>query len=128
MEKTGKLKGILQEKCPACRKGKVFLYKPYSRNFAKMNPNCPVCNFRFEVEPGFFWAAMYFSYAFSVGIMLVAAAVLYFFFGNPSSIAYILTISLILIVFLPLIFRYSRILLLYFFSGAKYRPDSTKPH
>ncbi|MEY4912742.1 MAG: hypothetical protein RL025_569, partial [Bacteroidota bacterium] len=33
-----------------------------------MHQDCPHCGFHFEIEPGFFWGAMYISYAFSVAV------------------------------------------------------------
>jgi hypothetical protein len=38
------------------------------RRATQMHQDCPHCGFHFEIEPGFFWGAMYISYAFSVAV------------------------------------------------------------
>lgn len=46
------LKRGLRQRCPVCGKGKIFQgwFKTYER--------CPVCNFAFEREPGYYTGAM----------------------------------------------------------------------
>ena len=53
---------ILNCKCPNCSKGNVYK-KHHFFSYAKMNDTCDVCNYSFEKEPGFFYGAMYVSYA-----------------------------------------------------------------
>ena len=36
----------------------------------KMNPRCPVCDESFDPEPGFYFGAMYVSYAINVAMMV----------------------------------------------------------
>ncbi|MBV6644147.1 MAG: DUF983 domain-containing protein [Cyclobacteriaceae bacterium] len=88
-----------------------------------MNEQCAHCGFRFEREPGFFYGAMYVSYALSVGIFLVASVILYFLFGNPNIEVYVVTVALLALLSYPLNFRYSRILFLHVFGGVKYDPS-----
>lgn len=85
-----------------------------------MKETCSNCNLRFQVEPGFFIGAMYVSYGFIVGIIITTAVVLYNFFGNPQAWVYTATVIVISGVFLPFIYRYSRVLYLYWFGGVKY--------
>lgn len=88
--------------------------------FMKMHEHCPVCNLRYQVEPGFFFGAMYISYAFSIAILLGTGVVLYNFFDNPSTLVYILSVVGVIFLFLPFTFRYSRVLFLYWFGGVRY--------
>lgn len=63
-----KVLSIVKGKCPCCHKGDVFIPKhqllPFK--FPAMNEKCPVCDLRFEKEPGFFYGSMYVSYALGV--------------------------------------------------------------
>ena len=45
-------------KCPRCKRGKVYRWS------LRMNRTCPVCDLKFEREQGYFFGAMYASYAF----------------------------------------------------------------
>jgi hypothetical protein len=78
-----------------------------------MHANCPSCGLRYEMEPGFFQGAMYVSYAFgvalSVGIVLINVLIGF----NP--IYYFISNTLALLVFAPLLFRWSRALYLNIF-------------
>ncbi len=79
-----------------------------------MHFRCPVCELPFRREEGFWLGAMYFSYAFAVLILLP----FFFYFqwlfpGWPG----LLTATVAVIPYIPLtplIFRYSRVLWLFF--------------
>ena len=111
---------VLAGKCPQCRKGDMFQY-PLTKvsKFVKMNENCPNCGLRYEVEPGFFIGAMYFSYGVTVMLLITVGLVLYALNLNELY-TYISTVVLINLLLLPFIFRYSRIAFLYLFGGVKY--------
>lgn len=118
-----KRRAILQGKCPRCRKGPLFQYPAYNYfKFSKMHNTCQCCDAGLQVEPGFYFGAMYFSYAFVVGIMVVESLFLYFLLNNPSSWTYFTFIFATVILLLPWIFRYSRILFLHLFGGISYDP------
>ena len=116
------LQAVIGEKCPQCRKTKLFTNPPvHWKDFTKMNSQCSNCGLQFQVEPGFFIGAMYISYAFIVGIIVITAVTLYNFFGNPQAWVYIMTVILVSGLFLPFIYRYSRVLFLYWFGGVEYK-------
>lgn len=92
--------------------------------FHKMNKACPNCGLRFEREPGFFFGAMYISYAFSVALF-VAVGLGLSVIGDFPLYVYFISIVVAVIVFLPLSFRYSRILFLHFFGGVDFDPQKT---
>ncbi|WP_246164212.1 DUF983 domain-containing protein [Xanthovirga aplysinae] len=85
-----------------------------------MNKSCPHCGLVFEREPGFFIGAMYVSYAFIVAIFITVALVLNYGFGDPDLWVYIFSVLGVVLIFLPLIVRYSRVLYLNGFGGIKY--------
>ncbi|MBY0425892.1 MAG: DUF983 domain-containing protein [Cytophagales bacterium] len=84
-----------------------------------MHEVCPVCNLRFQVEPGFFTGAMYFSYGVSVFLIVTVTVILSVLFNQPPIWVYILMIVSISLAITPLNFRYSRIMMLYLFGGVK---------
>lgn len=112
-----KTSAILGGKCPKCRKGKLFPFAAYNiPKFAQMNETCPKCNVSLVPEPGFYIGAMYISYAFSVAIFVTVGVILWYF-EISSVVTFISVILAAVILLLPLLFRYSRILFLHLFGG-----------
>lgn len=91
--------------------------------FHKMNADCAHCGLHFEREPGFFFGAMYISYAFSVALF-VAVGIGLSVLGDFPLYVYFISIVLAVILFLPFSFRYSRILFLHLFGGVRYDPNA----
>jgi uncharacterized protein (DUF983 family) len=114
-------------KCPRCRVGKVFEGPTYSFKAQQMNEFCPHCRLKFEREPGYFYVAMFVSYAFNVA-ELIAVSVASYVFGlklDYENLWYFVGILLLAIVaFAPFNYRYSRLVLLYWLSpGLHYEPE-----
>ncbi len=123
MSSNSKGSAILHGKCPRCRKGTMFPYSAYNLiRFHKMNEDCPVCGLRFEREPGFFFGAMYISYAFSVAIFTTVGVALTVL-GDYSLYTYLIGIGGSVLLLLPVSFRYSRILFLHLFGGIDFDPQ-----
>ncbi len=113
---------MLNAKCPQCRKGDMFKHKWWSvSKFAQFYQTCTVCNLRFEREPGFFYGAMFVSYAMIVAMVTMVWFILYFIFNNPIFQIYLTVIIILNIVLLPILFRYSRVLYIYAFGGVIYK-------
>lgn len=108
---------IWQGKCPRCRQGDLFKY-PLSRisKFSEMNTNCTHCAASFTPEPGFYYGALFVSYAFNVALMVIVSVILYFFLSPPDWV-YGVCLVAASILSIPFSFRYSRILFLYWFGG-----------
>lgn len=118
---------ILNAKCPQCRRGNMFKYKLWNlTKFYKFHILCPVCNLRFDIEPGFFIGAMYISYAMIVIMIGIIWFVLYFIFRDPQFEVYIAVIFSLNLVLLPVLFRYSRVIYLHAFGGVKYNDQFRK--
>lgn len=116
---------IIKAKCPQCQSGKMFKYSALKLNgFTQMFETCPVCNLTFEVEPGFFWGAMYVSYAITTGMMLVIGALVYILSGHEAGFwGYIIPIFLAMFLSIPFTYRYARVLMLYLFSPIRFNKD-----
>jgi uncharacterized protein (DUF983 family) len=113
---TSKSYAALHAKCPRCRRGDMFKGGMYS--LSKINLNCPHCGLYFEIEPGYFYAAMYVSYALNIAEAGIIVALTYLLTGNSTS-PWLYTGVIIGGCFLlsPVNFKYSRVLLLYWLSA-----------
>lgn len=123
MPEPFKLGSIVACRCPRCRKGEVFTHSFLNlRKFDQMYKNCPVCGLYYETEIGLFWGAMYISYTLSVGIVLAVGVMLFYLAGDPPTWVYLSVVAGIILVSTPLLFRYARMLMLYYFAGVDYDP------
>ena len=121
MVKKTRSSAVFNGRCPRCRDGNIFKTSVFTFNdFTKMNPRCPNCNLDYEVEPGFFYGALYISYIFSVGIFAAVTIILFVFFDDPESKVYITTVIVLSIIFYPFNYRFSRIIYLHLFGRVKY--------
>src|SRR5262249_28364345 len=71
---------IAHQRCPRCRLGQVFkepIFRIYALRLPKMYDRCPVCNLKFEREPGYFLGAMYISYIVGVGAIILLATIIW---------------------------------------------------
>lgn len=90
-----------------------------------MNETCSHCGLRYEREPGYFYVAMFVSYALAMAEMITACVGFYLITGYmegpwPYLIATIGTVILLS----PLNYRYSRVVLMYWLTpGMQYRPQ-----
>jgi uncharacterized protein (DUF983 family) len=119
---TSLIKGLLHAKCPQCRKGDLFTH-PLANivKFNIMNETCPHCGVRLEPEPGFYQGAMYVGYALSVAVT-VLVFVLVYLLNIASMWTPVAIVAVIMVVLVPINYRYSRTLYLYLFGGITYKP------
>jgi uncharacterized protein (DUF983 family) len=113
---------LLDLRCPRCHTGKLFTHAALSTSFVEMPAQCPICGQTYEPEPGFYYGAMYISSGFSTGILLLVGFMLYYLANDPPLWVYITTVAAAVMVVTPLLFRYSRAVMLYGFSGASFDP------
>lgn len=126
MEKVSKSYAMTHAKCPRCRKGNMFANSMYGFRAQKMHKTCPYCGFVFEQEPGYFYVAMFASYALNVAEMVSAVVAIYVLTGKVQSPwFYISVIFGVTLILSPFNFRYSRVMLLYWLTPkqVKYHPD-----
>lgn len=110
IKKGTKLYSIFKNKCPRCQEGEFFeTTNPYDlRRMGKMYEKCSVCEQKFEPETGFYFGAMYVSYALGVAIFVsiwVACLVLNPDM-HPAGIFGLVVLGLL--VLFPISFRLSR--------------------
>jgi len=88
-----------------------------------MCSNCPACGLSYKPETGFYYGAMYISYGLSTVLVLIVRVLLYYLACDPAVWVYITTASIVIVLFTPLLFRYSRAIMLYLFGGVGYDPQ-----
>lgn len=123
MIKGTKLYSILFNKCPKCQKSAFFISdNPYNfKMFSKMNSHCKECGENFEREIGFYYGAMYASYAIDIALG-VALFLLMVVLLDISSTIFLFTYLTLVLVLFPWIFRKSRLLWINLF--VKYNPET----
>ena len=119
------ISAIFQEKCPQCRKGKLFTHPFYNiKKFSDTCEFCSRCNVKIEPEPGYFWGAMYVSYALMVGLSITLTVFIYAIVDDPSYGLLVGVITSASIIFVPIIYRLSRVIFIYLTAPYnKYRPE-----
>lgn len=117
---------LFKNKCPRCREGDIFCTaSAYKKGFLKMPENCPQCQQRTEIEPGFYYGSAYISYALTVAISVASFIAWWVIIGlslDDNRLFWWLGLNACLLIFLqPWLMRLSRSIWLSFF--VKYRPD-----
>lgn len=109
---------IFNNKCPNCENGKVFRDKSFyfSVGYPKMNDNCPSCQYKFEIEPGFFIGALYVSYALTIGESIVTYLIAQQFFDKLFDLRIILVVLPVLLLLTFINIRLSRMMWMYIFA------------
>lgn len=115
-----KLYSVLKNKCPRCHQGNFFETNyPYDlKNFSRMNARCPLCNEDFQREPGYYFGATYVSYGLTVGFG-IALFVLFCVVFNFGTIPFLLIFTALLILLLPLFYRFARLIWINLFVNFK---------
>ncbi|TAE38596.1 MAG: DUF983 domain-containing protein [Sphingobacteriales bacterium] len=114
---TSQYYAMLHAKCPRCRQGNLFATAMYGYKSQKMHQNCPKCSFKYEIEPGYFYVAMYVSYVLNVMLSVAIGLLTYLITHEEHSPwVYVGAILLASFLFSPINFRYSRVILMYWLS------------
>ena len=109
LKKGSKLNSILTGSCPQCQKESMYVAKnPYHLSkMLQMNERCGHCNLKYQIEPSFFYGAMYVSYGLNVAVCM-AAFIISFVFFHTSIGASLVAIIIALVALLPIILPLSR--------------------
>lgn len=110
---------ILTTKCPCCRSHNLFEHSTYSRKFLTMYDTCPNCGQDFRQEPGFYFGAMYFSYAINIAVMVICGVGFELIFDPVKIWPTILSVLLPPILLAPYTYRLARTINLYVFGRYK---------
>jgi uncharacterized protein (DUF983 family) len=103
------LAGILERRCPQCRRGPVF------GSLWVMNDDCPTCGLDFDRgDPGYFTGAMYVSYALAIPLIALLTLIEHLIVSNWSLFRLVVLASLICVPLVPWIWQFSRVIWIYF--------------
>ncbi|WP_232058365.1 DUF983 domain-containing protein [Nibribacter ruber] len=117
--KGSKLYSIAKLKCPRCHEGDLFANNSLLgwRKMSEMLPQCPVCQQVYEPEPGYYYGAMFVSYALTSGPTLAVVGLMMLFSDEITLWMFIGALLLSLLLFLPAIFKLSRAIWINIFIG-----------
>ncbi len=109
--KGSKLFSIFKHKCPRCHEGEFFVSHPYDlKNAGNIHEHCNVCHLKYSKEPGFYYGAMYVSYALGVALF-VTLWVSFRLFLPSASIGFQITSIIVATVLLtPYLYALSKII------------------
>ncbi|WP_375446819.1 DUF983 domain-containing protein [uncultured Fibrella sp.] len=108
MPTSNRLYSIVFNKCPRCHEGDFFKTKSaFSRHFDQMHDHCPHCNLNYMPEPGFYWASMFVSYAYS-SLWTLATFFIVVIGLNVDLDYYLIGLVPTLLLLTPLFFRMAR--------------------
>src|SRR3954453_12967990 len=94
----------LGQRCPRCLEGRIY------SGFLRMNDNCPACGHHFEREPGYFLGAMYITYPLSIVVIGLSLWALTWLWPDLGLEWAVLITVPVLMVFVPALVRWSRVL------------------
>ena len=122
LKKGSKLNSILTGTCPKCQNENMYVEKnPYNlRKVLKMDENCSHCGLKYQLEPSFFYGAMYVSYGLNVAIGIAAFIIAFVFLKLDIKTSFISIIAALILLY-PLVLRWSRNIYINMFVS--YQPD-----
>ena len=123
INKGNKLYSIIYNYCPRCQTDKFWPennpYKNILINNAGNIGCCKNCNLKYEIEPGFWYGAMYVSYGLIVFIAILLWLIMYVFMKDTDTFVQISVISFSLIILFPVVYFLSRLIWINIFISYK---------
>lgn len=109
LKKGSKLYSILTGTCPKCQNESMYLDQNllHLGSVLKMNEHCSHCGLKYQIEPSFFYGAMYVSYGLNVAVGIAAFIVSYLIFNSSIKTSFIVIIATLIVLF-PIVLRWSR--------------------
>ncbi|QSB26547.1 DUF983 domain-containing protein [Flavobacterium sp. CLA17] len=109
LKKGSKLNSILTGSCPKCQNESMYSDKNplHLTKVLKMNENCSHCGLKYQIEPSFFYGAMYVSYGLNVAVGIAAFIISFVFFKTTIEKSFLI-IVISLIALFPFVLRLSR--------------------
>jgi uncharacterized protein (DUF983 family) len=102
-----RLTALLKQRCPRCLEGSIF------HGWITTREACPVCEFRYGREEGYFSGGMDLSFFLAAPLLAFIFLVLTQIFVTFTLMANLFLSYAVFLPFAPLLFRYSRVLWLY---------------
>lgn len=111
IKKGSKLYSIYHMKCPRCQEGDFFVAHPYNlKRAGDIHEKCPKCGLKYAKEPGFYYGAMYVSYALGVALFVTLWVSFNLFFESMDVFVQLAIISASFLIFAPYMYALSKII------------------
>ena len=109
LKKGSKLYSILTGSCPRCQKESMYLDNNlfHLNKILKMNDHCSYCGLKYQLEPSFFYGAMYVSYGLNVAIGVATFVIAFSLFKASIGVAFVAIVASIILMY-PVVMRLSR--------------------
>ena len=109
LKKGSKLNSILTGTCPKCQNESMYQEKNPFRisKVLTMNETCSHCGLRYQIEPSFFYGAMYVSYGLNVALGIAAFIISFLLCKSSLKVSFLAIIATLVVLF-PLVLRWSR--------------------
>jgi uncharacterized protein (DUF983 family) len=109
LKKGSKVNSILTGSCPKCQNENMYVdTNPYHLGkVLKMHENCSHCGLKYQIEPSFFYGAMYVSYAVNVALGIATFIVAKVFIGLDLVQSFAAIIGSLVVLY-PIVLRLSR--------------------
>ena len=109
LKKGSKLNSILTGTCPRCQNESMYLDKNplHLSKILQMNKKCSHCGLKYQIEPSFFYGAMYVSYGLNVALSIATFIVSYVIFKSSIKVSFI-SIFISNVVLFPFVLRWAR--------------------
>lgn len=123
LKKGTKLNSILTGTCPRCQNESMYVQKnPYRLNqVLTMHESCSHCKLVYQIEPSFFYGAMYVSYAVNVALGVAAFIIAHVFIGLELIPSFVTIVATLLVLYPPVL-RLSRNMYINMFVS--YEPEA----
>ncbi len=109
--KGSRLYSIFKMKCPRCHEGEFFISNPYDlKRAGDIHEHCSECGLKYSREPGFYYGAMYVSYALGVALFVTLWVSFNLFFSDINVGIQVLIVSVFSIVLAPYFYALSKII------------------
>ena len=121
------LSSVLNCSCPKCREGNLFapLEAKKPGSWFEMEKKCRNCGQTFEPEPGFYFGAMFISYALNTALFIVVWVVYSQLTADFSIWVLLVWMGVAALGMLPIFFRISRSIWISIF--VRYQAPSSSP-
>jgi len=125
LKKGSKLNSILTGSCPKCQNESMYEDKNplHLGKVLKMNENCSHCGLKYQIEPSFFYGAMYVSYGLNVAVGVAAFIIANVFLSLDLVQSFIAIIGMVVLAF-PFVVRWARNIYINMFIS--YDPNAAK--
>jgi uncharacterized protein (DUF983 family) len=123
-KKGSKLYSIFRFKCPQCQEGDFFESHPYDlKRIGNIHAHCSNCNLKYEKEIGFYYGAMYVSYALGVALFVTLWTSFNLFFPWATIYTQLWVIVTMTVVLSPYLYALSKIIWANLFMHYKSDPN-----